>query len=169
MPIQTSTLRPFFFIVLVVALGWPTPASPGDPASLRRLISLRYPGLDWLDTGVLAEWLEADPSPGVIVLDARSEDRAGAHDAGLQRHEQRAAFQPLASQHLCRAANRHHFCMGGGIIVGAGEIVAFADNRPVLDRHRANGHFARISGFPRQFQRAPHGFGGGPAGHRPLR
>ncbi len=42
----------------------------GGAVSLRRWISLRFPGVDWVDTGRLADWLAAPAPP--LLLDARS-------------------------------------------------------------------------------------------------
>lgn len=67
------------------------PASAGDPTSLRWLISLRFPGVDWVSTDELAQWLEvaaageegaegeADSSAAadeasVVLLDVRTQD-----------------------------------------------------------------------------------------------
>jgi rhodanese-related sulfurtransferase len=59
--------------VAVATLSSPAASQAADPSSLRRLISMRFPGLDWLGTADLAEWLANESAPAPTLLDAREE------------------------------------------------------------------------------------------------
>jgi rhodanese-related sulfurtransferase len=64
----------------------PAPGSASDPASLRRWISLRQPGVEWATTGQLAEWLAAPEATAPLLLDARSpEEFAVSRIPGAER------------------------------------------------------------------------------------
>jgi rhodanese-related sulfurtransferase len=83
-------------LLLVAALWIPAAASAGDPASLRRMISLRFPGLEWVDTEELARWLQSEDESPLILLDARSEEEfAVSHIAGALRVEPGAKGEAL--------------------------------------------------------------------------
>lgn len=59
----------------------------GAAARLRPMISLRHPGIDWIDTTGLAAWMEAaEPGERPLLLDARAEEEyAVSHLAGARR------------------------------------------------------------------------------------
>jgi len=61
-------------LVLLAGLGllFPTLALATDPASLRALISLRFPGLVWVTTEQLAGWLGSADEPAPILIDTRT-------------------------------------------------------------------------------------------------
>lgn len=52
----------------------PAEAGEGRAAGLRPWISLRFPGLDWVETGTLADWLVKEREPALALLDARTEE-----------------------------------------------------------------------------------------------
>jgi rhodanese-related sulfurtransferase len=89
------------------------PASAGDPTSLRWLISLRFPGVDWVSTDELAQWLEvaaageegaegeggsgaAADEASVVLLDVRTQDEFETSQiAGATRVDPDAEASPL--------------------------------------------------------------------------
>jgi len=76
-------------------------AGEGGAVGLRPLISLRFPGTDWIETGRLAEWLEAQDQPKPVLLDARTQDEFDvSHLAGARRVDPDAeALDPQDPSH----------------------------------------------------------------------
>ena len=80
-------------------------------------------------------------------------DRAGAHRAGLERHVEIAAVQPLGAKSGGGLADDQHFRMRGGIGKLAGPVSGARDHCTVANERRAD------RGFPAQFSRTRLGEG----------
>ena len=74
--------------------------------------------------------------------DARVDDRARAHRAGFQRHEEFAAGKAVVAHGMGGLAQRGDFRVGCGIVGGDGRIAATSDDDAILDDDGANRHFA---------------------------
>jgi rhodanese-related sulfurtransferase len=95
---------------LLSPLVLPLVAQAADPASLRSWISLRYPGVAWVDTHELARWLEGESPP--ILLDARSEEEfAVSHLSGARRVDPEATAEELPE--LAAGARAVVYCSVG--------------------------------------------------------
>lgn len=73
---------------LAIALGLVASSSTeaADPASLRFVISIRHPGVDWVTTEQLALWLEGSEGTKPLLLDTRTpEELAISRIAGAER------------------------------------------------------------------------------------
>ncbi len=81
---------------------------------------------------------------------------AAAHGAGLQRHVQRAAVEPVVAQAPGRGPQRHDLRMCRGIVAGDGRIAAPCYQFAAADHHRAHGNLAARGGLCRFLQRDPH-------------
>lgn len=58
----------------------------GAAAGLRPWISLRFPGIEWVETERLAAWMNADAEPALVLLDARTQAEFDvSHLAGARR------------------------------------------------------------------------------------
>lgn len=56
------------------------------PEWLKPIIATRFPGVDWVDTSTLAQWMTAPPHTKTLILDARSqEEYAVSHLEGARR------------------------------------------------------------------------------------
>ena len=84
----------------------------GGAAGLRRWISLRFPGTQWVETERLAEWMGPEPDPSLALLDARTLDEFEvSHLAGASRVDPEA--EELDLGHLPRDARIVVYCSVG--------------------------------------------------------
>ena len=90
--------------------------------------------------------------------DPRMADRAGAHGAGLERHVERQAGQPIVAQGFGRAAQGDDLGMGRGIVLSDGLIGARRERltRGRIDDHGADRHLALRRRSFRQAERDAH-------------
>jgi rhodanese-related sulfurtransferase len=58
-------------VILALALALPVLAQVVAPSSLRPAIDARYPGVSWVDTSTLAEWMRAPEDRRLLILDVR--------------------------------------------------------------------------------------------------
>ena len=67
----------FLLITLAFLFGIASPgpilAEEGGSSNMRRLISLRFPGTEWVSTERLAQWMDAREGDRPALLDARSQ------------------------------------------------------------------------------------------------
>ncbi len=71
---------------LLALVAIPILAEVASPNSLRRAIDVRYPGVDWVTTVTLADWMSGDNGRSLVVLDAREErEFAVSHLRGARR------------------------------------------------------------------------------------
>ena len=91
--------------------------------------------------------------------DPRMADGAGAHGAGLQRHRQAKAGQPIIAQLRGGGAEREDLGMGGGIVRGDRLVRRDRDHLAGLriEHHRAHRSFAGGGGGLRRFEGDAHG------------
>lgn len=98
--------------------------------------------------------------------DAGMSDRARAHCAGFEGDKEVAPVEAIVAKPCRRGANRDDFGMRGGIVRFAGTIMAFADNRAILDDDCADRHFAPVRCGFGEVERAAHRFGKRKLRHR---
>ncbi len=85
------------------------------------------------------------------------EDRAGAHDARLERDDERRAHEVPVAGHRRRFAERLHLGVRGGILTGLAEVPPAPDDDPVRVHHdRAHGHVTGGRAGPRLVERDGH-------------
>ena len=84
------------------------------------------------------------------------QDGPGAHGAGLQRHIERAVFQPVVAHMLRRIAQRLYFCMGAGVVQPHRPIASPANDEPPPHHNRPHRHFASLGSRLRLLQGNPH-------------
>ncbi len=97
------------------------------------------------------------PGAEVQPPDAREGDRPRAHGAGLQRHVEIAAHQPLRADGLRSGANRQHLGVGGGVAILNGAVARSGQHGPFQRHHGADGRFAARGGRPRFIEGERHG------------
>jgi rhodanese-related sulfurtransferase len=71
-PRSGSRIAAALLIVTALSAG-ASRAGEGGAAGLRGWISLRFPGVEWVTTERLAEWMEAAPEARPVLLDARTQ------------------------------------------------------------------------------------------------
>jgi hypothetical protein len=76
----------------------------------------------------------------------RMQHGTGAHRAGLERHEQLAAVEPVVAERGGGGAQGVDFGMRTRVVLRHGRVAAGGDDLPVLHQHRADRHLA---GFAR--------------------
>ena len=81
---------------------------------------------------------------------------AAAHGAGLQRHVEAAAVQPVVAQALRRCAQGHDLGMGRGVVALHGGVAAGGDDLAVPDHDGAHGHLTSAGGGVRLGQGQAH-------------
>ena len=86
----------------------------------------------------------------------RVQNSAAAHGAGLQRHEQRAAVQPVVAQRLAGRAQSGDLGMGRGVVPANGRVAAGCDDPAIFHQDRADRHLARAQSVPGLGQRELH-------------
>ncbi len=95
----------------------------------------------------------------------RVEHGATAHRAGLQRHIQRAAIEPVVAQLPRCCTQGHDLRMRGRVVAVHRAIAARGNDLPAPNHHRAHRHLASTSGSLRLGQRKLHKVGVGRRGH----
>src|SRR6266851_3103167 len=79
--------------------------------------------------------------------DPRQADRRGAHRAGLQRHVEIAAGEPLCAEPRGTFAQHQHLGMRGRVVVALDPVAGSGDDVPGdVDQHGADRHLARAAG-----------------------
>src|SRR5262249_43136714 len=77
--------------------------------------------------------------------DARVNERADTHQAGLNRHNQRRASQTIVANCMRGLSDRDDFCVRGGI-AGADGLIESASDDDVIERNdRADWYFASVT------------------------
>jgi hypothetical protein len=91
--------------------------------------------------------------------DAGLDDGAGAHGAGFKGYVQSGFGQSVVTEFLCGFAQDYDFGVGGWIAVADGAIAAASEDLPAIDKHGADGNFARFGAGAGFLQRDLHEFG----------
>ena len=91
--------------------------------------------------------------------DAGLNDGAGAHGAGLKGYVQSGFGQSVIAEFLRGFAQDYDFGVGGWIAVADGAIAAASEDLPAIDKHGADGNFARFGAGTGLFQCDLHEFG----------
>lgn len=88
--------------------------------------------------------------------DAGEGNGGGAERAGLQRHIEIRARQPLLAELAGGLADHRDLGMGGHVVLRPGAVARLRDDRAVLDQNRPDGHLAARAGGPRLGKRDLH-------------
>src|SRR5262245_12356770 len=83
-------------------------------------------------------------------------DRAHAHEAGLERHVERAAGETVVRKRGRPGAKCHDLRMGGGIPGGDRLVEAGGDDLSLHDQDRADRNLSLLPGPPRLVESEPH-------------
>jgi hypothetical protein len=83
-------------------------------------------------------------------------DRGRAHDAGLERHVQRGAAEPIRTESLSTRAQCFDLRVRGGVVRADRPVRSHGQYGVVPDEDRADGHLTRRLSTTRRLERETH-------------